>query len=142
MKPKILYLSFACLIIAILISIFISRESVKIQPALEETNPQEIVTQQQSALSGQTQQLSPASYNRPAITLIKPQPKENLTPVPASEERINERQQPERLSASPSQSTVVSEEEPDESDSGITKIGKRPTEIENKEMNSRGIVMY
>jgi hypothetical protein len=140
MKPKILYLSFACLIIAILISIFISRESVKIQPALEETTPQQIVTQQQSALSGQTQQLpSPFDY-RPAITIIKPYPKEN--PAPAQEERINKRQQPERLFASPSQSPVVSEGEPDEPDSGITKIGKRPTEIENKEMTAQGIVMY
>ena len=141
MKPKILYLSFACLIIAILISIFISRESVKIQPALEETNPQEIVTQQQSVLSGQTQQFPPTFDNRPAITVIKPQPKEN--PTPASEEKINKRQQPARLSVSSSQSPAVSEGEPEEQPaSGITKIGKRPTEEEDKEMNARGIVMY
>ena len=82
-------------------------------------------------------------YNRPAITVIKPQPKENLTPVPASEERINKRQQPERLSASPSQSPVVSEDESDDQPgSGITKIGKRPTEKETQEMNAQGIVMY
>lgn len=142
MKQKILYISFAILIIVIIISLLISRENAKIQSLVEETKPQQIVTQAKSALSGQTQQLPSAFDYRPAITIIKPQPKENPTPVPASEERINKRQQPERLSASSSQSSAVSEGEPDESDSGVTKIGKRPTEIENKEMNAQGIVMY
>ncbi len=144
MKLKILYVSFVALIIVILISILISRESAKIQSVLEETTPQQIITQQQSALSGQTQQLPPAFDNRPAITLIKPYPKES--PTPAQEERINKREQPERLSASPSQSPAVSERESDdltdETASGITKIGKQPTEEEKREMNTRGIVMY
>jgi len=142
MKPKILYLFFAALIIAILITILITRENTKIQSALEETKPQQIVPQQQTALSGQTQQLPPAFGNRPAITIIKPQPKES--PVsPASEEKINKKRQAERLSASPSQGPTVSEGESEEEPaSGVTKIGKRPTEKENKEMNARGIIMY
>ena len=141
MKLKILYVSFVALIIVILISILISRESVKIQSALEETKPQQIATQQQSTFSEQTPQLPSAFEYRSAITIIKPQPKEN--PTPASEEKINKRQQPERLSASSSQSPAVSEGEPEEQPaSGITKIDKQPTEEENKEMNARGIIMY
>ena len=141
MKPKILYISFAALIIVILISILISRENAKIQSVLEETTPQQIITQQPSALLGQTQQFPPTFDNRPAITVIKPRPKES--PTPALEEKINKRQQPERLSVSPSQSPAVSEVEPEEQlASGITKIDKRPTEEEKKEMNARGIIMY
>jgi len=141
MKPKILYLFFATLIVVILISILISRENAKIQSALEETKPQQIATQQQSALSDQTQQFPPTFENRPAITVIKPRPKESSTSV--LEEKINKRQQPERLSASPSQSPAVSESEPDDQPaSGVTKIDKRPTEEEKKEMNARGIIMY
>jgi len=141
MKPKILYLSFACLIIAVLISIFMNRKSVKIQPALEETNPQEIVTPQESALPGETGQ-SPSAFNhRPAITIIRPQPEENSGSV-TSEEKAKKRQEPERLSASPGQSPAVSEGEPDEPASGVTKIGKYPTQGEESEMNSRGTVMY
>ncbi len=141
MKPKILYLSFVALIIVILISILISRESAKIQSLMEETKPQQIETQQESVFSDQTQQLYPVLDNRSAITLIKPYPKEN--PTPAQEKRINKRQQPERLSVSPTQSLAVSESEPDDqSVSGVTKIGKRPTEKEKQEMNARGIIMY
>lgn len=141
MKPKILYVSFAALIIVMLISILISIQSARIQSTLEETNPQQIVTQQPSALSEQTPQLPPVFNNRPAITIIKPEPKEN--PTPASEEKINKRQLPKRLSASPSQSPAVPEIESEgQPASGVTRIGKRPTEIENKEMNARGIIMY
>jgi hypothetical protein len=141
MKPKILYISFAILIIVIIISLLINRESAKIQSALEETNPQQIVTQQPSALSEETPQLPPAFDNRPAITIIKPEPKEN--PTPALEEKINKRRQPERLSASPSQSPAVPEIESEgQPVSGVTKIGKRPTEKEKQEMNARGIIMY
>ena len=142
MKQKILYISFAVLIIAILISILINRESARIQSALEETNPQQIETQQPSAFSEQAPQLPSVVEYRPAITIIKLQPEENPSPA-ALEEKAKKRQQPARLSASSSQSPVVSEGEPEEQPaSGITKIGKRPTEEEKREMNTRGIIMY
>jgi len=143
MKLKILAISFAALIILILIfiSLLISRESAKIQPALEKNNPPQIVTQQPSAFLEQTARIPPAFEHRPAITIIKPQPKENS--VPASEEKINKRQQPIRLPASSSQSPVVSAGEPQEQPvSGTTEIGKHPTEEEKKEMNAQGIIMY
>jgi len=142
MKQKILYISFAALIIVIIISILINRESAKIQSVLEETNPQQIKTQQPSAFSEQAPQLPPAVEYRPAITIIKLQPKENLSPA-ALEEKAKKRQQSARLSASSNQSPAVSEGEPEEQPaSGITKIGRRPTEEEKKEMNTRGIIMY
>lgn len=142
MKQKILYVSFAALIIIIFISVLIGREITKTRPASEEINPQETATQQPDTFSGYAQQpQSPyASDSSHAITFIKPSPDEK--PVSAAKETEKKIKKSRQLEPPPDQSPVVSEEDPAEPASGVTKIGKHPTEIENKEMNARGIIMY
>jgi hypothetical protein len=144
MKPKTLYLSFAALIIIILIIIFISRESAKIQPVSEEVKPQRLVPDY-------TQQFPSTSGNMPAITRIKPELKKpslvEEKPIPATEEAMDESRQAARTVSSQSIGpTDIETESDDFSDEpptpGITKIGKYPTEKEKQEMNERGIIMY
>ena len=151
MKPKTLYAFFAAAVIIILISIWINRESVKIQPLLQEedkTRQALPLTQPQPLLSGE---LQPVSNNKPssAITIIKPPLKqEPVSRIGQIEEKITKNQQPEGQVVTSTQEPAVFEEGeeadnlPGEPTSGVTKINKRPTEEENKEMNAQGIVMY
>ncbi len=145
MKPKILYAFVAALIIIILIivlvNILIGRENAKIQPVSQESKPQEVVSQAQSALS----QIPATAVNRPAITVIKSLPGEKPASVAEeTEKKIKKSQQ--SLSALPPQGPAVSGKRPEEVSnepvSGVTKIGKYPSEEKKEEMNARGIVMY
>ncbi|OGX15701.1 MAG: hypothetical protein A2166_02935 [Omnitrophica WOR_2 bacterium RBG_13_41_10] len=144
MKPKILYLSFAALIITIVIIIFISRESVKIQPVSQKVKPQRPV-------SDYTEQSPSTSGSIPGITRIKPEPKKpslpQENPIPDTEETMDESRQAARTA--PSQSTGPTNIETESDDfkdepptPGITKIDRYPTEQEKQEMNERGIIMY
>jgi hypothetical protein len=145
MKPKILYITFALFISVILISIWISRESIKIQGPLEEAKTQQMVPDY-------TQQFPSTFGNRPAITRIKPEPKKpsllpGQKPIPAIGEAMDESRQAARTAPSQSTSLARIESESDDfSDEpptpGITKIGKYPTEKEKQEMDARGIIMY
>ncbi|MFH1458195.1 MAG: hypothetical protein ABIG31_03385 [Candidatus Omnitrophota bacterium] len=148
MKPKILYISLAIFIsvilINILINIWVNRESAKFQPAAKKAEHQQARVEVPSAFMEQVPQPPPSSVNKPAITVIKPPSKEE--PAPVLEEKINESQKPEETPMPSTPSSAVSDGDSgdiaDESASGITKINKYPSEIENKEMNERGIIMW
>jgi len=136
MKARILYIFFAALIILILISIWLTKESTKIQPIPEEKNePSQRATEVQSRLPEYATHLPITSEKRSAITIIKPAPKEK--PAPHLAQQSEEIQKPAaKPAASPTTSTS-------DSAPGITKIdSKHPSEIESKEMNQGGIVMW
>ena len=130
MKPKILFILAAVLIIVTLISFLITKESVRIQPVLQ---PQQTAAQQAGMLLGQTKQLPSHFENKPAITIIRPHPEENLS---LAEEKMKASR---RLPGVSNERTDALSDEPAPD---IKKSGKFPTEQENKEMNTRGIVTW
>lgn len=142
-SKKILYVVFSVLVIVIIIAIWNGKESLKIQSVSGEAKSEQVATQQQGALSEYAEQLPSASRNKPAITMIKPRSEEETNPpIGETAEKIEKSQQAKSQATSVSPDATVSEEASEDSSAGITKINKRPTEIESKEMNARGIVMY
>jgi hypothetical protein len=138
---------FGALIIVILLSIWVTKESARIQSLLEEKNaPPQVAIPEQNILPDYIAQ-SPATYEKKsAITIIKPAPKEKPAPeLTQQPEEIRPTATPTTSHASGSSATSGRETESgtDEPSSGITKIdNKHPSEIESKEMNQRGIVMW
>jgi len=154
MKRKIIYILIAALmVITIIISIFVSRQTIKIQSLLEEGKIERAPAEEQVVFSDYTHD-SPMIFDTTSkqvgITVIKPLPaaeEEELSFIEETrEEEIKKRKQRRRGSVSSSQSPAVSggdtSDLPDEPDPGVTKIGRQPTEKEQEEMNAQGIVMY
>jgi hypothetical protein len=113
---------FAALIIVILLSIWVTKESVKIQPLPEERNASpQVITPEQNMFPDYVAQSPATSERKSAITIIKPAPKEK--PVPD----LTQESEEIRASATPTTSQIDN---------------KHPSEIESKEMNQRGIVMW
>ncbi|MCX5696867.1 MAG: hypothetical protein NTU54_02670 [Candidatus Omnitrophica bacterium] len=145
MKRKILYAGLGVLIIILLIRALIGREATKIQPAPEETPLPEMATEQQNPGQEYTPD-EPYTKTAPraAITIIKRPPNEETAFPP--EEQIQKIAEPQSPPVESGKNAVTPRKNPAEpsreSAPGVTKIGKRPTKEENKEMNSRGIVMY
>lgn len=161
MKRIILYGSLVIFFILALISFRVTKEAVNIQKeeklnvpetktrGLQEEglNAPEVVTRGFHASSeGQAAQSLPLAKNKPAITIIKPPAKENLNSFSENIESKREKQGAgspssySNLSVSEKESGISSEE--GQADSGITKLNKQPSEIESKEMNERGIILY
>lgn len=149
MDKKKLYAFFAILIIITLIIIWFSRESVKIndRPFPQEVNPEQQQPQEQNALPGSTQDLSVAADNSLGITVIKKPSFDKKIPLTegaqegskiekgeASDQAIERNY--DHISGEPLNESFVNPA------SGVTKINKRPTEEESKEMNARGIILY
>lgn len=151
MKQKILYLSFATVIILIILLIIIS---IWLGRGAEEIKQlQQKEEQQESEFMPQAPTDSPVFFSRPAITRIMPEPKKPLPeekPIASPEQAetaIDESRQTTRRASSQSTGTTQIETEPDEFSQepptpGITKIGKFPTPEEKQEMDSKGIIMY
>jgi hypothetical protein len=150
MKSKHLYIILVVFItlifIIFLINIWLSSQiEEKIKPEKKEITPQETMIDTPSISFEQISQSVSKATSRPAITVIKRPQKEKIEPV--LKERTEERQRPIKSSSSASQGSSLSGRAndnglSDESASGITKINKHPSEIESKEMNEKGIVIW
>ncbi len=155
MNKKILYVFFAVLAIIMLIIFLFGRESVKIkpQPALQEVNPgQKEETEQNDAAPGYTQNIPSAVNNTPGITIIKKPSFDKKLSLIAGQADSSKTEKGEILegkeerSRESDQSHYSSGEginKPSVNPSaGVTKLNKRPTEEESREMNARGIILY
>jgi hypothetical protein len=166
MKKIILYIALAVSLILALISFRINKQVVNVQKQEilkeqettttgllqhEKSGEQEIMTKGLSAFSSeQTTQQLPLPENRPAITIIKPpvSAKENSSFFSESIKNKSQGNNADSFSsrsnpaASEKESVTFFEEEGEENSSAITKINKQPSEIESKEMNEAGIIMY
>ena len=152
MKSKILYLSFALLIIIMLISalfnFWLSRENTKILPERPEQVEAEHnmiqPSQQPTYQPVVATPLKPSSptLKIPGITIVAKQPTQQATP--SEEIKIPEAKKTENAPLWPAKNPTPPQKEssPTQPAAGITKIGKYPSETEKKEMNQQGIVMY
>ena len=162
MKKIILYIALAIFLILALISFRIGKQAVNVrgQEKLKEQEtmttglqqeklgePETVTTGSPAFPAKQTAQQFPLPKISPAITIIKPPAKENSSSF--SESIKNKNQGKDADSSSSRSSPAVSEkesgtfsEEEGEDNSAVTKINKQPSEVESKEMNERGIIMY
>jgi len=149
MKSKFFTIPLAFFVILIfiivLINIWINSETAKIKPDKKETAPQQAMIETPGIFVEQeARQSPPASLHRPAITVIKAPTKEKAVAV--FEDKIKGIQEPTKSPSSAAQNPPVpqsaSDNFSDEPTSGITKINKRPSEAESKEMNEKGIMIW
>lgn len=161
MNRKILYILFAILIIIAFIIIWFNSKSVKIneQFFLQEVNQAQQQKQGENALLDYSQNVSPTTDNSQGITVIKKssldkksqfiegaQAGSKIEKGEASAQAIERNYgvggaydlsgKNKHASGEPVNETSVNPA------SGVTKINKRPTEEETREMNARGIILY
>ena len=142
MEKRILYVILSLLIIILLIRLSLGRKTAVVNPLPEET---QIATEQENTIAGYAfQPSSKAAPPPPVITIIRRTAAtegESINPPEKQNKRI---EQPQNSLPVTKQKTAKNQpaESEGESSPGITKINKRPTEAEDKEMNSRGIVMF
>jgi hypothetical protein len=165
MKKIILYIALAVSLILALISFRINKQVVNVQKQ-EKLKEQETITtglqheksgEQETTKTGlpafpaeQAAQQFPLPKISPAITIIKPASpvKENSSFFSESIKNKSQGNNADSFSsrsnpaASEKESVTFFEEEGEENSSAITKINKQPSEIESKEMNEAGIIMY
>ena len=154
MKAKILYLSFALLIIVMLLStlfnFWLSRQNTKIMS--EEAGQVKFEAQHNTIQPVQQPTYQPvvatpvkpssSTLKIPGITIVAKQPTQQTTP--SEETKIQEAKITENAPLWPTKNPTTPQKEssPTQPAAGITKIGKYPSETEKKEMNQQGIVMY
>jgi hypothetical protein len=148
MRPKILYILFAVFLIVIfisvLINIWINTENVKIKPYEKKAASQQAMIGTGGLVIKQATQSTSASLPRSAITVIKSPSQEKAVLVLEEKEKKTRKSlnSPSLAAQNPPISQSASSDLTDRDTSGITKINKRPTEVERKEMNERGIVIW
>lgn len=164
-RKKLLYIAlfvFSLLILLIIIFTYKAKASFE-AVLLRQVEPAQGLTSQGITLPAETaQQQPPAPFTvkpkmNSAITFISPQPKKEAvssgefsTPVniPVSVSKIPVTP-PEAQSSVPAGATKASVTQkkaasaPEENaEAGVTKLKKFPTERENNEMNSQGVIIY
>ncbi|MCX5710944.1 MAG: hypothetical protein NT060_03125 [Candidatus Omnitrophica bacterium] len=146
MKPKTLYILLAVLIIAISISLLLTKEAVKTQPISQEIKPQETPVAPSAAAMVQAQQAYIPVEKRGAITIIKPLPQDTPRPPEIEKKKTAQAETTSTPATSGNNPSVSAGENtsssPEKTTSGITKIGKQPSAEESKEMNTHGIVLW
>jgi len=146
MKPKTLYMLLSVIIVAISVSLLLTREAIKTQPISQEIKPQDSDAGPSAAAMVQAQQPYTPIEKRGAITIIKPLPQDTPQP-PAIEKKKTPRAETTSTPVASESSTSGSSggntsASTEKTTSGITKTGKQPSAQESKEMNARGIVLW
>ena len=147
MKPKVLYLLLAAFLIiifiSVLINIWLNNMSLKIKADEKQTASQQLKIESPAMLEEQAAQSLPAAVSKSAIIIIRPPAKEKAV----SEDKIKEEQQQVNTPSSATEGSPVSQgygnDFSEEPSSGIIKADRmRPSEVESKEMNERGIMIW
>jgi len=138
MKQRTAYI-YGILVIIIILGFLSIRKSAKIQPVFKKPKPQQIETVRWNRPYDYT-----SVNKKPVITIIRRSPQGKA--AVAAQEKIKEPQLSDESSIAPAEAASSSSQgsaaRDSESASGITKIGKHPTERENKEMNARGTILF
>ena len=150
MKNKLVFVLAALLLIILFISLFLGRQAPKIStlqenPAIEN---KQMLDEMQWPIRETGQMPSP----RRAITIIEAPGRENRAQLPildkenmAQPVRIDKESEKEKAKNAASAETTAGSEIEDassETEAGITVLNKQPTEEEQQEMRSKGVVLY
>jgi len=142
LKPNIIILILLALIIFFTILI---RENSRVLIAPEKVLPQEALVEE--PISRQLEiapRLAAGAAARLGITVARPLVKENKESLSGIQERDKKDAKEAFSDSTAGQAQASADQAPvaQAPDSGITKIGKHPTQKENNEMNARGIIIY
>ena len=144
-----LYVSLVILIVVIIISIWITRENVEIQPVSQKISlEKEAIQKQNRVISDRKQYPAIPKDKKPVAIIKKKSVKKKVASEATKKEVIPEQgRYSEESSSSSKQSLSISDkatagETYDTVVPSVTKIKKRPTAKESNDMNARGIIMY
>jgi len=143
MKPKTFYLILASIIIALSVSLFLTRKVIKIPSPLQEIKPQETSLKPATAGLVQGQQTYVPGIKRNTIKRISQETlrPEEIEKKKAARAEITPFSSPSSGSSS-SNSPTTAVSAPENTASGNVKIHRGPSTEEVKEMNAQGIMLW
>ena len=150
MKNKLVFVLAALLIIILFISLFLGRQVPKTSTLQE--NPAIENKQMPDEMQWPIRETGQMPSPRRTITIIEAPGRENRAQLPildkenmAQPVRIDKESEKEEAENAASTETTADSEIEDassESEAGITILDKQPTEEEQQEMRSKGVVLY